>query len=99
MIKALTVYLVYYELKSVTINDSINQSNIQSWMAWVWDWGWTEHGAQTHTKGYSKYLKFVVWKARLLSENKTDSILFSKLQAKNQDSRTDQTRHSHQNKK
>ena len=26
MIKALTVYLVYYKLKSVTINDSINQS-------------------------------------------------------------------------
>ena len=26
MIKALTVYLVYYELKSATINDSINQS-------------------------------------------------------------------------
>ena len=25
MIKALTVYLVYYELKSGTINDSINQ--------------------------------------------------------------------------
>ena len=25
MIKALTVYLVYYELKSATINDSINQ--------------------------------------------------------------------------
>ena len=26
MIKAFTVYLVYYELKSATINDSINQS-------------------------------------------------------------------------
>ena len=26
MIKALTVYLVYYELKSATINDAINQS-------------------------------------------------------------------------
>ena len=26
MVKALTVYLVYHELKSATINDSINQS-------------------------------------------------------------------------
>ena len=27
MIKALTVYLVYYELKSAAINDSINQAS------------------------------------------------------------------------